>query len=186
MNLTSDAPPASEKAARTSVFEIRRLTVATDIFLKVDGIKGESTDVNHKDEIEVLSWSWGVTQMLGSSAGSGASIGKPNISELIVGKLVDKASPDLFRSCLTGKHIKDVELAQRRAGAGKTNFLTITLKDAIISGVHDSGGLEAARPTESISIAFAKVIYEYIPQKPTGQPGTPVVLKWDVKANKEF
>ena len=160
--------------------------MASDIFLKVDGIKGESTDVNHKDEIEVLSWSWGVTQTPGSSAGSGASSGKPNISELVVGKLVDKASPNLFRSCLIGKHIKDVELAERRAGAGKKNFLTITLKDAIISGVHDSSGLEAARPNESISIAFAKVIYEYIPQKPTGQPGTPVVLKWDVKANKEF
>ena len=62
--------------------------MASDIFLKVDGIKGESTDVNHKDEIEVLSWSWGVTQTPGSSAGSGASSGKPNISELVVGKLV--------------------------------------------------------------------------------------------------
>jgi type VI secretion system secreted protein Hcp len=185
MDLTSDALPASEKAARTSAFENRRLTVASDIFLKVDGIKGESTDVNHKDEIEVLSWSWGVTETLASS-GSGAASGKPNISELVVGKLVDKASPDLFRSCLTGKHIKDVELAERRAGAGKNNFLTITLKDAIITGVHDSSGVDATRPTESISIAFAKVIYEYIPQKPNGQPGTPVVLRWDVKANKEF
>ncbi len=166
------------------VGEFRRLTVASDIFLRVDGIKGESTDANHKDEIEVLSWSWGVTQTSGSSAGGGASSGKPNISELVVGKLVDKASPDLFRSCLTGKHIKDVELAQRRAGAGKTNFLTITLKDVV--DVKDSSGGEEARPTESISIAFAKVIYEYIPQKPNGQPGTPVVLKWDVKANKEF
>jgi type VI secretion system secreted protein Hcp len=160
--------------------------VASDIFLKVDGIKGESTDVNHKDEIEVLSWSWGVRQTLGSSAGSGASSGKPDTRELVVGKLVDKASPDLFRSCLTGKHIKDVELAQRRAGAGNTNFLTITLKDAIISSVDDFSGLEAARPTESILIAFAKVIYAYIPQKPNGQPDTPIVLKWDVKANKEF
>jgi type VI secretion system secreted protein Hcp len=160
--------------------------VASDIFLKMDGIKGESTDVNHKDEIEVLSWSWGVTQTPGPSAGGAGGSGKPSISELVVGKLVDKASPNLFRSCLTGKHIKDVELAQRRAGAGKTNFLTITLKDAVISDVNDSSGGEAARPTESISIAFAKVIYEYIPQKPNGQPDTPVVLKWDVKANKEF
>ena len=160
--------------------------MASDIFLKVDGIKGESTDINHKDEIEVLSWSWGVTQTSGSSVGGGASSGKPSISELVVGKLVDKASPDLFRSCLTGKHIKNVELSERRAGAGKNDFLTITLKDAIISGVHDSSGGEAARPTESISIAFAKVIYEYVPQKPNGLPGTPLVLKWDVKANKEF
>jgi type VI secretion system secreted protein Hcp len=160
--------------------------VASDIFLKVDGIKGESTDVNHKDEIEVFSWSWGVTETPGSSAGGGAGAGKPDISELVVGKLVDKASPNLFRSCLLGKHIKDVELAQRRAGAGKANFLTITLKDAIISGVNDSSAGEAARPTESISIAFAKVTYKYIPQKPNGQPDTPVVLNWDVKANKEF
>lgn len=94
--------------------------MARDVFLRVDGIKGESTDAHHKDEIEVLSWSWGATQTSGSSVGSGASSGKPSISELVVGKLVDKASPNLFRSCLTGKHINEVELAERRAGAGKT------------------------------------------------------------------
>ncbi len=160
--------------------------MASDIFLKMDGIKGESTDINHKDEIEVLSWSWGVTGTPGLSAGGAGGSGRPNIRELVVGRLVDKASPNLFRSCLTGKHIKDVELAERRAGAGKTNFLTITLKDVVIYDAKDSSGGEEARPTESISIAFAKVIYEYIPQKPNGQPDTPVVLRWDVKLNKEF
>ncbi len=159
--------------------------MASEIFLKVDGIKGEATDVNHKDEIEVLSWSWGVAQVPLPSGGGGAS-GKASVSEFVVGKLVDKASPNLLRSCLTGKHIREVELTQRRAGGGKTNFLRITLKDARISSMSDAAAGEGTRPTESVSIAFGKVIYEYIPQKPNGQPDTPVALKWDVGANKEF
>jgi type VI secretion system secreted protein Hcp len=161
------------------------MTMASDIFLKVDGIKGESTDVNHKDEVEVLSWSWGVAQAPNSSAGGGGS-GKPSIGELVISKQVDKASPNLFRSCLTGRHIKDVELAHRRAGAGQTNFLVIKLRQVLITSLNASSAGGGARPTENISIAFDKVIYEYTPLKPTGQPDAPVVLKWDVKANKEF
>jgi len=159
--------------------------MASDIFLKVDGIKGESTDVDHKDEIEVLSWSWGVAQAPASSAGGGGS-GKPSVSEFVISKQVDKASPNLFRSCLTGKHIKDVELAQRRAGAGQNNFLVIKMKEVFIGSVNASSAGVGARPTENVSIAFDKVVYEYVPQRPNGQQDTPVLLKWDVRANKEF
>jgi type VI secretion system secreted protein Hcp len=160
--------------------------MASDIFLKIDGIQGEATDVNHKNEIEVLSWNWGVSEVFISSGGGGIVGGKAKIGDFVISKQLDKASPDILRACLTAKHIKEVVLTQRRAGAGKENFLTITLRDVLISSLNDIEAAAAPRPSESVVFAFGKVIYEYVPQKPNGQPDTPVTLRWDVKANKEF
>jgi type VI secretion system secreted protein Hcp len=160
--------------------------MANDIFLKVDGIKGEATDVNHANEIEVLSWSWGVSESFISSAGSGVVGGIPKIANLVITKQVDKASPNLLRACLKLKHITAVVLAQRRPGAGKVNFLTITLQEVLISSLNDVEAGAPATPTETVAFNFSKVIYEYVPKKPNGQPDTPVTLRWDVKAQKEF
>ena len=160
--------------------------MANDIFLKIDGIKGEATDVNHPNEVEILSWNWGVSESFISSGSSGVVGGIPKIANLVVSKQVDKASPNLLRACLKVKHIKDVVLTQRRPGAGKVNFLTITLQDVLISSLTDVEADAAATPTETVAFNFAKVIYEYVPKKPNGQPDTPVTLKWDVKARKEF
>ncbi|MDQ2961580.1 MAG: type VI secretion system tube protein Hcp [Pseudomonadota bacterium] len=159
--------------------------MASDIFLKIDGIKGEATEVNHLNEIEVVSWSWGVSEVFITSGAGGIIGGKPKVGDFVIGKQIDRASPNLLRACLTAKHIKEVVLTQRRVGT-KPNFLSITLKDVLISSLNDSDSGVAPRPTESVVFAFGKVIYEYVPQKPNGQPDTPVTLKWDVKASKEF
>ncbi len=159
--------------------------MAGDIFLKVDGIKGEATDVNHQHEIEIASWSWGISEAFISSGGTGIVGGKPKVSDFLVSKRVDSASPNLLKACLTVKHISEVVLTQRRNGAGKLNFLTIALQDVLISSLNDAGD-GAPFPTENVAFVFTKVIYEYVPLKPNGTPDTPIVLKWDVKANKEF
>lgn len=160
--------------------------MASDVFLKVDGIKGESTDVNHQDEIELLAWSWGVAEVFIVSGGGGIVGGKPKFTDLVVTKHVDKASPKLLRACLTATHVNDVVLTQRKAGAGKVNFLVITLKDVLVASLNDVEADAAPRPVETVQFTFAKVIYEYVPQKPNGQPDTPVTLRWDVQANAEF
>ena len=160
--------------------------MASDIFLKIDGIEGEATDINHQNEIEVVSWNWGVSEQPISSGGGGTGGGKAKVGDFVITKRLDKASPNILRACLTAKQIKEVVLTQRSAGAGKLNFLTITLEDVLISSLNEIETNAAARPTESVVFAFGKVIYEYVPLKPSGQPDTPVTLKWDVKANKEF
>jgi type VI secretion system secreted protein Hcp len=160
--------------------------MASDIFLKVDGIDGESTDVNHAKKIEVVSWGWGVAEEFISSLGTGIVGGKPKVGNFVITKQVDKASPNLLKACLKVTHISTVVLTQRKAGAGKLNFLTITLQDVLISSLNDIEDGVAPRPTENVAFVFARVIYEYVPLKPSGLPDTPVKLKWDVKANKEF
>ena len=77
----------------------------TDIFMKIRDIQGESRDKDHKDEIEVLSWSWGLSNQVASpSPGGGAGAGKVKFQDISFTHLVDKASPNLMLSCASGKH----------------------------------------------------------------------------------
>jgi type VI secretion system secreted protein Hcp len=160
--------------------------MATDIFLKLDGINGEATDANHPGEIEVVSWSWGVSEVFISSLGVGIVGGTPKVGNFLVTKEVDRASPSLLRACLKLTHIANAVLTQRRPGAGKQNFLSITLQDVLISSVNDVDESVSPKPKETVAFVFSKVIYEYIPQKPSGLPDTPITLRWDVQANAEF
>ena len=87
--------------------------MAVDMFMKIDGIKGESGDGKHPEEIDVLSWSWGMSQSGSAHMGGGAGSGKVNVNDLSFTKYIDKSSPDLYLSCCNGKHLKDA-----KGGAG--------------------------------------------------------------------
>jgi type VI secretion system secreted protein Hcp len=101
--------------------------MATDIFLKLDGINGEAADVNDPGEIEAVSRSWGVSEAIISSGGAGIVGGTPKVKNFIVTEEVDKASASLLRACLELTHIANAVLTQRRPAGGKQNFLSITL-----------------------------------------------------------
>ena len=77
--------------------------MAVDIFIKIGDIKGESMDKAHKDEIDVLNWSWGMAQSGNMHVGGGGGAGKVNIQDLSLTKYVDKASPNLMMHCASGK-----------------------------------------------------------------------------------
>jgi len=85
--------------------------VAIDIFAKLGDIKGESLDDKHKDEIEVLSWSWGVTNGV-SVSGTGAGQGKASFHDLSFTHKIDKASPVLMQACATGVHLKEATITE--------------------------------------------------------------------------
>ena len=92
--------------------------MASDIFAKIGDIKGESLDAKHKDEIEVLSFSWGVTNA-GVISGGGGGAGKATFQDLSIVHHIDKASPLLLKACATGTHIKDTIITHRKAGKGQ-------------------------------------------------------------------
>jgi len=89
--------------------------MAVSIFARVGTIKGESRDVKHPDEIEVLTWSWGVSQSGATTAGAGGGAGKASFQDLTLTHHVDKASPALMRACAAGEHIKDATIVLRKA-----------------------------------------------------------------------
>ena len=93
--------------------------MASDIFAKIGDIKGESQDDKHKDEIEVLSFSWGVANAGVVSPGGGGGAGKATFQDLSIVHHIDKASPLLFKACATGTHIKDAIITHRKAGKGQ-------------------------------------------------------------------
>ena len=139
--------------------------MASDIFAKIGDIKGESLDDKHKDEIEVLSFSWGVTNAGVISAGGGGGAGKATFQDLSIVHNIDKASPQLLKACATGTHLKDATITHRKAGKGQQEFLIVKMNDVIITGV-THGGAAGQPAAETVSLAFAKVDLEYKPQKP--------------------
>jgi type VI secretion system secreted protein Hcp len=93
--------------------------MAIDCNLKIDGVDGESAHKDHKGEIQVLSWSWGVTQPSTSGLGGGAGQGKATPSSLKFTHAYDKASPVLAKQCASGKHFPTAVLTVRKAGEGQ-------------------------------------------------------------------
>jgi type VI secretion system secreted protein Hcp len=157
--------------------------MATDIFAKIGDIKGESQDAKHKDEIEVLSFSWGVSSSESMPTGAGGGAGKATFKDLSIVHTIDKASPLLLKACATGAHLKDATITHRKAGKGQQEFLVVKMNDIIITSVSHAGGADQSS-AETVGLAFAKVDFEYFPQKADGSLDAPVVFKYDLKANK--
>jgi len=158
--------------------------MASDTFVKLGDIKGESLDDKHKDEIEVLSFSWGVSNAGSMGYGSGGGEGKATFHDLSFTHKIDKASPVLMQACATGVHLKDGTITVRKAGKGQQEFLVIKLNDVIVTSVtHGAAGSDGA--SDNVSIAFAKVAVEYKPQKPDGSLDAGIHFKYDLKAQKE-
>ena len=157
----------------------------SDIFAKIGDIKGESFDAKHKDEIEVLSFSWGVTNAEVKGPGGGGGAGKPTFQDLSLVHNIDKASPKLMQACATGAHLKEATITRRKSGKGQQEFLVIKMNDVIITGVIH-GGASGQAGSETVSLAFAKVDLEYKPQKPDGSLDTGISFKYDLKTNKVF
>jgi type VI secretion system secreted protein Hcp len=158
--------------------------VASDIFAKIGDIKGESLDDKHKDEIEVLSWSWGVTNAGAKPMGGGGGAGKASFHDLSFTHKIDKASPVLMKGCATGQHLKEATITHRKAGKGQQEFLVIKMNDVLITAVTDADSNEGSQ-LETVSLVFAKVDLEYRPQKADGSLEAGIHFKYDIKANKE-
>ena len=159
--------------------------MASDIFAKIGDIKGESLDDKHKGEVEVLSWSWGVTQSGTMAHGGGGGEGKANFNDFNFTHHIDKASPVLLKACATGEHIKDAIVTVRKAGKGQQEFLIIKMNDIIITSVSPSGAGDGAATAEHVALQCAKVDLEYKPQKADGSLDAGVHFKYDIKGNKE-
>lgn len=157
-----------------------------DFFLRLDGIKGESKDRDHKDEIDVLAWQWGEASNVDMSGGGGGA-GKAIFHALTVRKLTDTSSVALLLACASGKHIRNAVLTCRRRGRSKQEFLKVTLENVVVSAFNaagDSGSGET--PSEDVALNYAKVIWSYRPTKPDGSLGGEIKGGWDLIKNEKI
>jgi type VI secretion system secreted protein Hcp len=157
-----------------------------DAFLQIDGIPGESTDEKHKDWIEVLSYSHGVSQSGAGSRSSGgaATSGRCNHQDFSIVKTLDKASPELNLYCCNGKHIKKMTLELCRATGDKQPYMDYLFEDVIISSISIGGG-GGGIPTESVTFNYGKVEWVYVEtDHETGKKLGQVKKWWDLIGNK--
>lgn len=159
--------------------------MATSTYLKIDPIKGESTDTKHKDWIEVTNFSQSLSQpMSGPSGTGGRAASRADFSSLTVEKLVDKASPDLNQYCAQGKHIAKLELEVCQETGEKVNYLKYKMENVMVKSVAISGA-GSERADETVEFVFGKVDWEYTEVKNDGAAGTKVGPKgWDLEENK--
>ena len=159
--------------------------MAVDIFLKIDGVDGEAQDSKHKKEIDVLAWSWGVSQSGTTHTGGGSGAGKANFQDLSVTKYVDSSSHKLMQHVATGKHVKQALLIVRKAGEKPLEYIKLTMKNCLISSVSTGGSGGEDRLTENISINFGEFEFEYTPQKPDGSGDSVLPFKFNIAENEE-
>ncbi len=159
--------------------------MAVDMFIKIGDIQGESRDKAHKGEIDVLAWNWGMTQSGTMHTGGGGGAGKVNIADLSLTKYVDKSSPNLMTACSTGKHYPQAKLTVRKAGGDNpVEYLTITLKEVLVSSLSTGGSGGEDRLTENLSLNFGQVQVEYQTQKEDGsKDGGPIKYGWSIREN---
>jgi len=160
--------------------------MASDMFIKIDDIKGESADSKHAGEIDVLSWSWGLTQTGTAQLGTGGGAGKVHVNDLTFTKYVDKASPILLKQCCSGKHMSAAALVVRKAGGTPLEYLKITMEDLLVAAVSHGGSGGDDRLTENVTLNFARVKLEYVPQKKDGSGDASIPMGWDIAGNKEL
>ena len=155
--------------------------MAVDHFLKVDGIPGESLDAKHKGEIDVLAFSWGVSNA--GTSGSGRATLKAAFEDLLVVARTSKASPLLWLACAQGAHMKSAVLTCRLPGKAPVEFLQILLTEVVVSSYEIDGDEEP--PLDQIALAYARIETRYTPVDPTGKAQPPVKAVWDLKAGKK-
>jgi type VI secretion system secreted protein Hcp len=157
--------------------------MAMDQFIKIGSLKGEAQDKTHKDEIDVLSWSWGISNSGNAHVGGGAGAGKCNVQDLSFTKYVDKSTPDLMLATCNGKHFDKATLTIRKAGENPLEYLQITLEKVLVSSFSTGGSGGEDRLTETVTLNFAKVNVQYKEQTDTGSAASPVLMGWDFAQN---
>ena len=160
--------------------------MAVDMFLKIEGdIGGESQDSKHEGEMDVLAWSWGMSQAGSFHTGGGGGSGKANFQDISVTKWIDKASPVLMHYCANGGHFAKATLTVRKAGEKPLEYLVIKMTDVLITSVSTGGSGGEDRLTENVTLNFREVHLNYKEQKPDGKKGDEKDFKWNIAKNEK-
>ena len=162
--------------------------MAFDAYVKIEGIDGESTDDAHSGQIEIISYSLGVTQSGGASTSrtGGQTGSRADIGEFHITKVLETSSPNLFKFCCNGKHISKIVIEICGASESKQTYMSYTLTDAVVSSHRAVGATsdEGSRPLEEVSFRFGTIQLAYTPYDNTGKAGASVKAGWDLGANK--
>jgi type VI secretion system secreted protein Hcp len=157
--------------------------MAVDMFMKLGELKGESRDKTHKESIDVLAWSWGMSNSGSAHQGGGMGAGKVNVQDLSFTKWIDIATPDIMLACCVGKHYPTAQLIVRKAGETPLEYLVIDMSDVMVTAVSTGGSGGEDRLTENVTLNFAKVKLTYTEQLATGGKGKTPSMIYNIAEN---
>ena len=161
--------------------------MAVDMFLDIEGgkVKGEAQDDKHKGEIDILAWSWGMSQSGSCHTGGGGGSGKASFQDISVTKWVDQSSPILMLYCANGDHFNKAKLTVRKAGKSPLEYMVIEMEKVLITSVSTGGSGGEDRLTENVTLNFANINLAYKEQKPDGSGAAAKDFKWKIAENKQ-
>jgi type VI secretion system secreted protein Hcp len=161
--------------------------MAIHMYLKLDKIVGDSKQKEFEGQIEVLSWTWGLTQSGSAHHGSGTGTAGVTVGDVSIVKYVDRSTPTLMKYCCAGTFFDEAKLSVLKAGdAGQKTgltYLALTMKKGLVSSVNSGGVGPHERLIETISLNFKEFTVAYTPQE-GGSKGGDVLAGWDIVANK--
>jgi len=156
--------------------------MSVDFYLKIDGIDGESTRIDHAGEIELLNWSWGVKSGNGVATGVATGPGKASPGDFVFSHTYDKASPLLAKHCASGKFLKVLKLSARKSGEGQKDFLLITMKDVLLTSVSPAASA-GGEILEDVHCTYRDIEFAYKPADKSRGLGAAVMFGWNVTTN---
>jgi type VI secretion system secreted protein Hcp len=156
--------------------------MAVDIFLELsNNIKGESQDATHADKIDILAWSWGMSNSGTTHMATGGGGGKVNVQDISFTKYVDLASNDLIKKCANGTHIDTGLLTVRKSGGdAPVEYFKIKFEMIMVTSYQTGGSKDGL---DRITENFTKFEITYTTQDATGIAGTEALAGWDVAGN---
>ena len=166
--------------------------MAFDTFLKIDGLVDDDPQAGHQGLIPVYSFSWGASKpVAGGGPTGGPTGGKVSFSSFNLMKKADKVSPALMLACAAGTRYQSAVVTMFKAAGSATKgsstpFMEYDFSDVIVESIQwsgSSGGDDA--PTESVSLAFSKVVYNSTAQNPDGSTTASPPVGWDLTTNQK-
>ncbi|MCD2517125.1 type VI secretion system tube protein Hcp [Massilia sp. G4R7] len=160
--------------------------MALDMFINMgETIKGESADATRsaKGDIDVLAWSWGMSQSGTTHMGGGGGAGKANFQDVSFTKYVDASTHAIMTALAKGTHIPKVQLLVRKAGEGQKDYMHIIMQEVLVTSLSTGGSGGEDRLTENVTLNFAKVTFGYKPQTEAGALEAVKPFAWDIAGN---
>ena len=157
--------------------------MAVDYYLKLDGIEGESAVAPFKNQIQLLGWNWGASQVSSVGANGGSGAGKVNLTDFSVSTYLDKATPKFFKNICAGTHFKTGTLSAVKTGAKDSKpYLKVDMGELFVTGIGVSADKEI--PTVSLSFTYNDITIDYGVQGADGNITSTGPVSYDLKANK--
>jgi type VI secretion system secreted protein Hcp len=155
-----------------------------DMFLKLEGIDGESADEKKKNHIEIHSFTLGGANSGSLASATGGGTSKVHLQDMHFTKIIDKSSPNLFGALTIGRHIDKATLFVRKAGGDPKDYFTVTMTPAMVTSYNISGHEGGGMPQESFSLNYDKIEFEYKTQDDKGNLGAAIKKGWETSSSK--